>query len=44
MTGVVDEATGTTVDALFRRAFHVFADRVAGAREQFEAFRKGARA
>jgi acyl-CoA synthetase (AMP-forming)/AMP-acid ligase II len=29
VSGVVDEATGTTVDALFRRAFRVFADRVA---------------
>ncbi|WP_433781541.1 class I adenylate-forming enzyme family protein [Actinomycetospora sp. CA-101289] len=34
MTGVVDEATGTTVDALFRRAFRVFAERVAVTSDQ----------
>lgn len=34
MTGVVAEATGTTVDALFRRAFRVFADRVAVTSDQ----------
>jgi acyl-CoA synthetase (AMP-forming)/AMP-acid ligase II len=34
VTGVVDEATGTTVDALFRRAFRVFADRVAVTSDQ----------
>jgi acyl-CoA synthetase (AMP-forming)/AMP-acid ligase II len=31
---VVEEATGTTVDALFRRAFRVFADRVAVTSDQ----------
>jgi fatty-acyl-CoA synthase len=32
--GVVEEAAGTTVDALFRRAFRVFADRVAVTSDQ----------
>ncbi len=34
--GVVDEATGTTVDALFRRAFRVFADRIAITSDQLD--------